>query len=212
MLLSPGSWYFLPSNHRFCKKCTGHASHASKHPKPQDKASRLWENCSQKLAPAIWYDYWMVRWTSSTRNLTATKQPWKSGPGPAGLAALTTSIVTRPRQEAAEPEVGVLIALLQRGPGMGWGAVTEDICWVFWLILFVAPRSEAVETMKPSWGRFNTHVMFAQECWPHCLHHQWSSSSLPAFVSPPRAGVWMILHQLAPAGPSHTNGAGNFSC
>ena len=35
--------------------------------------------------------------------------PWH----PPGLAALTTSIVAWPRQEAAEPEVGVLIALLE---------------------------------------------------------------------------------------------------
>jgi hypothetical protein len=35
--------------------------------------------------------------------------PWH----PPGLAALTTRIVARPRQEAAEPEVGVLIALLE---------------------------------------------------------------------------------------------------
>lgn len=138
--------------------------------------------------------------------------PWH----PPGLAALTTSIVAWPRQEAAEPEVGVLIALLEWRAGMGCREFTKDFscsfCWRFFVFL----EAEALETMKhnetESWGRFDTHVMFAQECWPHCLHHQWSSSSLPAFVSPLRAGVWRISHQLALVDTSHTNGAGNFSC
>ena len=138
--------------------------------------------------------------------------PWH----PPGLAALTTSIVAWPRKEAAEPEVGVLIALLEWRAGMGCREFTKDFscsfCWRFFVFL----EAEALETMKhnetESWGRFDTHVMFAQECWPHCLHHQWSSSSLPAFVSPLRAGVWRISHQLALVDTSHTNGAGNFSC